>query len=232
MTPVIQLEAVSRTYRVGPECVPALREVTLQVGPGEFVAITGPSGSGKSTLLNVLGLLDRPDSGTYRLDGRDVSALTDNERTWLRNRKLGFIFQAPPMLPRLTAVDNVALPLRYRGLAVRAGREAALAALARVGLAKVAAHLPSQLSGGQLQRVAIARALVGGPMLILADEPTAALDVQTADEIIALLHGINRETGAAVVMITHELDDAAAASRHLVLEDGRLRDAALTAVPA
>jgi putative ABC transport system ATP-binding protein len=194
--------------------------------PGEFVAITGPSGSGKSTLLNLLGLLDRPDEGTYRLDGRDVSTLNDDERTWLRNRKLGFIFQAPPMFPRLTALDNVAVPLRYRGLRAAAAREAALAALAKVGLAGASRQLPAQLSGGQLQRVAIARALVGRPMLILADEPTAALDVQTADEVIRLLRDLHRETGAAVVMITHELDDAAAASRHLVLADGTLREAA------
>jgi putative ABC transport system ATP-binding protein len=226
MTPVIELEQVVRTYRVGPEEVPALRGVSLRVMPGEFVAITGPSGSGKSTLLNLLGLLDRPDEGTYRLDGRDVSTLNDDERTWLRNRKLGFIFQAPPMFPRLTALDNVAVPLRYRGLRAAAARDAALAALAKVGLAGVSRQLPAQLSGGQLQRVAIARALVGRPMLILADEPTAALDVQTADEVIRLLRDLHRETGAAVVMITHELDDAAAASRHLVLADGTLREAA------
>lgn len=224
MTPVIELERVARTYHVGPERIDALREVSLRVLPGEFVAITGPSGSGKSTLLNLLGLLDRPDSGTYRLDGRDVRDLSDDERTWQRNRKLGFVFQSPPMLPRLTAEENVAVPLRYRGQRNAVAREAARAALAKVGLARFARHLPGQLSGGQLQRVAIARALVGTPMLVLADEPTAALDVATADEIIALLRSLNRETGAAVVMITHELDDAAAAARHLVLADGVLTE--------
>lgn len=229
MTPVIELERLSRTYRVGPERIGALREVSLQVYPGEFVAITGPSGSGKSTLLNLLGLLDRPDDGVYRLDGRDVADLTDDQRTLARNRKIGFVFQAPPMLPLLTAVENVAVPLRYRGLTASAAKAAALVALGQVGLAGAARHLPSQLSGGQLQRVAIARALVGQPMLILADEPTAALDVKTADEIIALLRGINRSTGAAVVMITHELDDAAAASRHLVLTEGCLTPATATA---
>jgi putative ABC transport system ATP-binding protein len=222
VTPVIELSHVSRTYRVGPERIHALRGVNLTVAPGEFVAITGPSGSGKSTLLNLLGLLDRPDEGTYRLDGRDVANLSDDERTWLRNRKLGFVFQAPPMLARQTALENVAVPLRYRGLRAAAANSAALSALARVGLAGAARQLPSQLSGGQLQRVAIARALVGKPMLVLADEPTAALDVRTADEVIALLRSLNRDTGAAIVMITHELDDAAAASRHLVLTDGCL----------
>lgn len=224
-TPLIQLEHIHKTYRVGPVDVSAVREVSLRVWPGEFVAITGPSGSGKSTLLNLIGLLDTPDSGIYRLDGRDVAALDDNERTLIRNRKLGFIFQASPMLPRLTADENVAVPLLYRGLNPREAETAARVALARVGLATVAKNFPSQLSGGQLQRVAIARALVTNPKLILADEPTAALDEQTADEIMKLLGDINHDTGAAIVMITHELADAARAPRHLVLASGQLREA-------
>lgn len=223
-TPIIQLEGLRKTYRVGPEQITAVCDVSLRIWQGEFVALTGPSGSGKSTLLNLLGLLDTPDGGTYLLDGRDVGAIGDNERTLLRSRKIGFIFQASPMLPRLTAGENVAVPLLYRGVNPREARAAAEAVLARVGLAATSAHLPAQLSGGQLQRVAIARALVTQPQLILADEPTAALDEQTAGEILQLLERINRDTGAAVVMITHEPDAAARAARHFEVVAGRLRD--------
>lgn len=224
-TPIIQLEGLRKTYRVGPEQIAAVCDVSLRIWQGEFVALTGPSGSGKSTLLNLLGLLDTPDGGTYLLDGQDVGAIGDNGRTLLRSRKIGFIFQASPMLPRLTAGENVAVPLLYRGVNPGEARAGAQAALARVGLAALAAHLPAQLSGGQLQRVAIARALVTQPRLILADEPTAALDEQTAGEILQLLEQINRDTGATVVMITHELAAAARAPRHLELVAGRLREA-------
>ncbi len=222
MTPVIQLEGIGKTYRVGPLSVPALHGVTLEVQPGAFVAISGPSGSGKSTLLNLLGLLDRPNAGVYRLDGRDVASASDDELTLMRNRKLGFIFQASPMLPRLTAEENVAVPLLYRGVNPGEAGTAARQLLGRLGLAAVSHHLPSEISGGQLQRVAIARALIGQPKLILADEPTAALDVHTAGEMLALLQQLNRETGAALVLITHNPAIAARADHHYTLAAGCL----------
>jgi putative ABC transport system ATP-binding protein len=231
-TPLIDVVRLHKTYRVGPETVAAVRDVSLRIWHGEFVAITGPSGSGKSTLMNLIGMLDTPDSGVYQLDGRDVATLDDNTRTLIRNRKIGFIFQSSPMLPRLTACENIALPLLYRGVNPGEAEAAARVALARVGLATVAGNFPSQLSGGQLQRVAIARAIVTKPKLILADEPTAALDGQTAGEIMQLLHDLNRDTGAAIVMITHELADAARAPRHLVLTDGRLRESRTASAPA
>lgn len=223
MTPVIHLEGIAKTYRVGPLSVNALSDISLEVWPGNLVAITGPSGSGKSTLLNLLGLLDRADAGTYRLDGRDVATADDDELTLLRNRKLGFIFQSSPMLPRLTAEQNVAVPLLYRGVRPREASREARRMLARLGLATVAHHQPAELSGGQLQRVAIARALVGQPKLILADEPTAALDIHTAGEIMTLLLELNREAGAALVLITHDPALSAQADRHFTLEAGRLR---------
>lgn len=231
MTPVVQLESVSRTYFVGPAAVGALREVSLRVAPGEFVAISGPSGSGKSTLLNVLGLLDRPDRGVYRLDGRDTAVIRDDELTVLRSRKIGFIFQNSPMLPRLTAAENVAVPLLYRG---RRPGEAQLEAhrmLARVGLESCADQLPAQLSGGQLQRVGIARALIGQPRLLLADEPTAALDAETAGAMFNLVVDTARQTRAALLMITHELPEAARADRHLALDAGRLGPARAAPAP-
>lgn len=231
-TPLLRLEQVHKTYPVGPVTVPALREVSLMVWQGEFVAITGPSGSGKSTLLNLLGLLDVPDSGLYQLDGRDMAAIGDNERTLLRNRKIGFIFQSSPMLPRLTAEENVAVPLIYRGVKAAEAEASARRALGQVGLAAVAKNFPAQLSDGQLQRVAIARAIVTQPRLILADEPTASLDEQTADEIMSLLRQINRDSGATVIMITHELADAARAPRHLLLADGQLSEIRATASAA
>ncbi len=230
MTPIIQLTGIGRTYRIGPLSVNALSDVSLQVWPGNFVAISGPSGSGKSTLLNLLGLLDRADTGVYQLDGRDVASSSDDELTLMRNRKLGFIFQSSPMLPRLTAEQNVAVPLLYRGVNPREAGLESRRMLGRLGLATVATHLPAELSGGQLQRVAIARALIGQPKLILADEPTAALDERTASEIIALLLQLNRETGTALVLITHNSGYAAQADRHLVLEAGRLLSAEPVAV--
>ncbi len=225
MTPVVHLESVSRTYYVGASAVGALREVSLQVAPGEFVAVSGPSGSGKSTLLNVLGLLDRPDRGVYRLDGRDTAAIRDDELTLLRNRKIGVIFQNSPMLPRLTAAENVAVPLLYRGRRPGEAQVEAHRMLARVGLEHCADQRPAQLSGGQLQRVGIARALVGQPRLILADEPTAALDLETSGAMLRLIVDLARESGAALVMITHEPQEAAAAQRHLALTAGQLAPA-------
>lgn len=224
MTPVIELESVARTYRVGPVRVAALRAITLRVEPGEFVAITGPSGSGKSTLLNLLGLLDQADEGVYRLDGRDVAACGDDELTLLRNRKIGFVFQSAPMLARLTVRENVAVPLVYRGLAPRHARVQADQILERLQLSALAGHRPAELSGGQQQRVAVARALVGRPRLILADEPTAALDAATADAVMGVVLEHARETDAALVMITHSPTDAARAHRRLLLEAGQLAE--------
>ena len=225
MIPIVHLEGIAKTYRVGPLTVNALSDVSLQVWPGDFVAISGPSGSGKSTLLNILGLLDRPDAGAYELDGRAVASATDDELTLMRNRKLGFVFQASPMLPRLTVEQNVALPLVYRGVKPREAGAEAHRMLVRVGLGPFARQPPADLSGGQLQRAAIARALVGQPKLILADEPTAALDARTAEEIMTLLLQFNRDAGAALVVITHDPGISARARHAFVLEAGRLQPA-------
>ena len=224
-TPLINLEQIHKTYRVGPVTVPVLQDLTLRIWQGEFVAITGPSGSGKSTLLNLLGLLDVPDSGSFRLDGRDIATLDDNACTLLRSRKIGFVFQAGSMLPRLTAAENVAVPLLYQGVGPREADAAARAVLQRVGLPTVAGNYPSQLSVGQRQRVAVARALVTKPRLILADEPTAALDAENAAAVLQLLREFNREHHTTVVLITHHLADAENTPRHLVLAGGRLQSA-------
>ncbi len=224
-TPLFQLDRIDRRFKVGPVTIEALRGVSLEVRPGELVSISGPSGSGKSVLLNLLGLLDRPTSGRHLFGGRDLAAASDDERTLLRNRRIGFVFQAAPMLPRLTALENVALPLHYRRLPPREALAAARDQLARVGLADRAGHRPHQLSGGQLQRVAIARALVGAPDLVLADEPTAALDPDTTEEILALLLGLNRADGVTVLLVTHQRAHAERCPRRLVLTAGRLEPA-------
>ncbi|MBL9188599.1 MAG: ABC transporter ATP-binding protein [Opitutaceae bacterium] len=225
MTPVVEIETLERTFHVGPLAVHALRGVSLRIMPGETVAIDGPSGSGKSTLLNLLGLLDRPDAGTYRLDGRDLAGLDDDERTVIRNRTIGFVFQSSPMLPRLTAEENIAVPLVYRGERPYRARRAARRMLGRLGLETFARHRPHQLSGGQLQRVAIARALVGQPRLILADEPTASLDPRTAAETMRHVREHCRATGAVLVLISHDLADHAATDRRYVIDAGRLQPA-------
>ncbi|MCC6551575.1 MAG: ABC transporter ATP-binding protein [Polyangiaceae bacterium] len=201
--------------------VHALRGVSVSIEAGSFTAIMGSSGSGKSTLMNILGCLDRPTSGRYLLDGRDVSALGVNELAEVRNRSLGFVFQNFSLLPRTSALENVELPLVYAGASSRERRRAALAALERVGLAARADHKPNQLSGGQQQRVAIARALVNKPRILLADEPTGALDSKTSVEIMALLQELGR-SGITVVLVTHEADIAAYASRLLVVKDGQI----------
>lgn len=225
MTPVVEIEGIERTFHVGPIAIAALCGVSLRINPGETTAIDGPSGSGKSTLLNILGLLDRPDAGTYRLDGRNLDDLDDDERTVIRNHTIGFIFQSSPMLPRLTAEENTAVPLVYRGQRPYAARREARKVLAQLGLDAFARHRPDQLSGGQLQRVAIARALVGRPRLILADEPTASLDPRTAAETMRHVRDYCREAGAALLLISHQTHDLAGSDRRYRIEAGRIHRA-------
>jgi putative ABC transport system ATP-binding protein len=219
---LLELDDVTKVYRMGDVDVRALAGVSLRVERGEFVAIMGASGSGKSTMMNVLGCLDRPTSGTYRLDGQEVSSLSRAELAGVRNRALGFVFQSFNLLSRTSALENVELPLLYAGVASSKERKArATEALQRVGLGDRLEHLPNQLSGGQQQRVAIARALVNRPGVLLADEPTGALDSKTSVEVMALLSSL-ADTGITVVLVTHEHDVAAWTRRVLVMRDGLL----------
>jgi putative ABC transport system ATP-binding protein len=219
---LISLRSVAKDYESGAGVVRALRDVDIEIQQGEFVAIVGTSGSGKSTLMNILGCLDRPTHGTYELAGFDVGARSSDARAILRNRLIGFIFQGFNLLSRTTALENVELPLVYRGVSVKERRRMALEALAAVGLADRVHHTPNQLSGGQQQRVAIARALVTGPPMLLADEPTGNLDTRTSHDVIALLQKLNQERGITVVLVTHEHDIAACASRVVQFRDGRI----------
>jgi putative ABC transport system ATP-binding protein len=216
---VIDLNNVTKTYASGELSVQALRGVTFSIQPGEYVAIMGPSGSGKSTLMNLLGALDRPTTGTYKLDGADVASLNDNELAAIRLKKLGFIFQGFNLLARTSATKNVALPLFYAGVSPRARNEAAIARLTEVGLADRLTHKPNELSGGQQQRVAIARALVNDPAVLLADEPTGNLDTQTSEEIMALFEALNA-AGRTIIMVTHDEDISRHAKRVIRLRDG------------
>ncbi|ACB76921.1 ABC transporter ATP-binding protein [Opitutus terrae] len=223
MPTVVQLQDIHRVYNSGEVQVHAVRGVSLELHRGEFLAIMGASGSGKSTLMNTLGCLDRPSSGTYRLDGVDVSQLDRNELADLRNEKLGFIFQGFNLLARTTALENVELPMLYgrRHHSSRELRERAMSALSVVGLADRADHFPSQLSGGQQQRVAIARALVNEPQVLLADEPTGNLDSKTSVEVMGVFQKLN-DDGITIVMVTHELDIAQYCRRNVIMRDGRI----------
>ncbi len=218
---LIRVEQLAKEYRMGSNVVPALQGVSLAIQAGEFVAVMGPSGSGKSTFMNLLGCLDHPSGGDYWLDGEEVSRLSGDELAHLRNRKLGFVFQHFNLLARTSALDNVGLPLLYSHLAHDERVQRAKGRLAQVGLADRMDHHPAQLSGGQQQRVAIARALVNDPRLVLADEPTGALDSRTSIEIMALLQRLNRE-GITIVLVTHEHDVAGFAGRIINFRDGRV----------
>ncbi|MFZ4756944.1 MAG: ABC transporter ATP-binding protein [Burkholderiaceae bacterium] len=219
--PLIRCEALAKRYEVGGGTVHALRELSLSVMPGEFVAVMGPSGSGKSTFMNLIGCLDRPSTGRYWLAGEAVDAMDRDALAAIRNRRIGFVFQQFNLLPRTTAQDNVELPLLYAGVPRIERRARALRRLEQVGLGQRVDHHPAQLSGGQQQRVAIARALVNDPSLILADEPTGALDSRTSVEVMALLQALNRE-GITIVLVTHEAEVAAFASRVILFRDGRV----------
>jgi putative ABC transport system ATP-binding protein len=228
---MIRLEALNKSYGSGERALHVLRSVDLHIAPGELVSIMGSSGSGKSTLLNILGILDDYDSGSYRLDGRLVRGLSETEAARYRNRFIGFVFQSFNLLAFKTALENVALPLYYQGVSRRARNKAALEYLEKVGLAARASHLPSELSGGERQRVAIARALITQPKLILADEPTGALDTQTSYQLMDLFHEINAQ-GITVVIVTHEHDIAERTERVIRLRDGRVEsDSAARATP-
>jgi putative ABC transport system ATP-binding protein len=218
---LIETIELKKTYHVGTQVVPALKGVSMQVEAGEFLAVMGPSGSGKSTFMNLLGCLDTPSQGKYVLKGNEVSSLSTDERARIRNKEIGFVFQSFNLLPRTSALDNVALPLRYNGMPVKNRRSRAAEMLEMVGLADRMDHHPAQLSGGQQQRVAIARALVCNPSIILADEPTGALDTRTGIEVMAIFQALNTK-GMTVVIVTHEREIATFTRRHLLFRDGLL----------
>lgn len=220
MSELIRVENLHKIYRMGDVEVPALRGVNLSIDRSEFVAVMGSSGSGKSTFMNILGCLDRPTAGKYFLEGQEVGSLTANEWAYIRNKRIGFVFQGFNLLSRTTALENVELPMMYNGFATKQRRERALEALSLVGLGERLDHTPNQLSGGQQQRVAIARALVNRPSLILADEPTGNLDSSTSADIMTLFQRLNTEQGMTLVLVTHEQDIADYAQRRVMFRDG------------
>jgi putative ABC transport system ATP-binding protein len=221
MSGMIDLQQLSRHYRMGPTTVKAIDLIDLSIEQGEFVSIVGPSGSGKSTLMNIIGCLDSPSEGSYLLDSKNVSNLSKNELAETRNRSIGFVFQSFNLLPRQSARENVELPMIYAGMSPKERRRRAVEMLERVGLGDRAGHVPNELSGGQRQRVAIARALAGQPRLILADEPTGALDSKTGVEIMELFRELN-EGGVSLIMVTHDNDLAAQANRVVQIKDGKI----------
>jgi putative ABC transport system ATP-binding protein len=220
MSELIRVEDVHKTYRMGDVEVPALRGINLTIEHGEFVAVMGSSGSGKSTFMNILGCLDRPNTGKYFLEGHEVGSLKPDQWAYIRNKRIGFVFQGFNLLSRTTALENVELPMMYNGFAGQERHQRAMEVLALVGLDKRLDHTPNQLSGGQQQRVAIARALVNRPSLILADEPTGNLDSVTSNEIMALFQQLNTGQGITIILVTHEADIAAYARRQIVFRDG------------
>ncbi|MED3761391.1 ABC transporter ATP-binding protein [Peribacillus frigoritolerans] len=219
--PIIKIKNMSKSYELGGETVKALQDVCLTIDKGDFISIIGPSGSGKSTFMNMIGCLDKPDIGEYLLDGKEVEKMKDNELAAIRNIKIGFIFQNFNLLGKLTALENVELPLVYRGASVKERREVANACLDMVGLGDRKNHLPTQLSGGQQQRVAIARALAGNPPVLLADEPTGGLDSKTSKEVLQMLKELNGK-GQTIILITHDLEVAKEATRVVRIQDGQL----------
>ena len=218
---MIELSSITKTYRMGEVDITVLSNVSLSVRSGELIAIMGPSGSGKSTLMNMIGCLDRPTSGTYRFEDREISAMTDDELASIRNVKIGFVFQTFNLLPRFTALKNVEVPLVYSGVPSRLRKERAMPMLQQVGLSDRMYHRPTELSGGQQQRVAIARALVNHPPLLLADEPTGNLDSRSGAEILNILTGLN-EQGVTIMIVTHDKDVAARCKRIINLKDGQI----------
>ncbi|MFB9275057.1 ABC transporter ATP-binding protein [Cohnella cellulosilytica] len=220
---LIRIRNLNKIYRMGGETLNALDNVSLTVNEGDFVAIVGPSGSGKSTLMNVIGCLDTPSSGEYWLDGEEISRLRENKLAEIRNRKIGFIFQGFNLLPKLTAIENVELPLVYRGVPAKQRRQHAVDALGKVGLGERIHHRPVELSGGQQQRVAIARALAGNPPILLADEPTGALDTRTGVEVMGFIRELNA-LGHTIVLITHDPGISQQAKRIVRIQDGRLHE--------
>jgi putative ABC transport system ATP-binding protein len=220
--PVIEVAHLRKVYRLGEVEVEALADVSLAIDPGEFVAVMGASGSGKSTLMNVIGCLDRPTEGVYRLDGKDVKEMGKDALAQIRRKKIGFVFQSFNLIPRMDAQENVELPMIYDGISSSTRRERALEALRAVGLLDRAHHLPSQMSGGQQQRAAIARSIVNSPSLILADEPTGNLDTASSDEILGIFQKLNDERGITLVLVTHEPDIAQFSKRIVRFRDGRL----------
>ncbi len=220
--PLVELAGIERVFQLGDSTVHALRRLDVQIAAGEYVAVMGPSGSGKSTLLNLLGLLDRPNAGTYRLAGRDVTTLSADEQARVRSERIGFVFQSFHLVPRLTAAENIALPMVLAGLPPAARHERVRQALRDYGLENRADHRPDQLSGGQRQRVAIARATIMQPAMILADEPTGNLDRATGEEVVRLLEGLNA-AGVTLIVVTHDATLGARAQRQLLMEDGSLQ---------
>lgn len=222
MNAVVQVNELRKQYDLGSQQVTGLAGVDLTISSGEFVAVMGPSGSGKSTFMHITGLLDEPTSGRYEFEGRDVSRLCDDERADIRSRRLGFVFQSYNLLPRTTALENVELPMLYAGVPDAERRRIALGKMELVGVAHLADHAPNQMSGGQQQRVAIARSLVNNPALILADEPTGALDTKTSQDVMDLFSRLNEEHGMTILLVTHEPDVAAYAKRVVTFRDGRI----------